>query len=282
SLSQAEIAKAFLTNEETVGKRIYRAKEKIRKENIELELPGPSQITARLDGVLKCLYLLFNEGYNSCHPEQLIREELCEEAMRLCYLLSEHELTGLPRTYALLALFCFQTSRLQARLDDKGNIILLKYQDRRKWYQPLIRKGFYYMDQALHAPFDTSPYHLEAAIASLHASAKSFEDTDWKGIHFLYDQLYRIQPTPVVGLNKAIALAYAKDASSALQELHLITELDDYYLYHTALGEIHYECGNRTSAKAAFEKALELTTSRKEQQLLQEKIKNCLDKSPGK
>jgi RNA polymerase sigma-70 factor (ECF subfamily) len=141
-LSVAEIAKAFLKDEETIAKRIYRAKEKIRAENIELELPAPGHLPKRLDAVLHCLYLLFNEGYNSSHPEQLIREELCEEAMRLAYLLTQTSITNLPRTNALLALFCFQASRLRARLDEGGNIILLKHQDRSKWYRPLMKKGF--------------------------------------------------------------------------------------------------------------------------------------------
>src|SRR6266496_3567670 len=183
-LSINEIAKAFLTNEETITKRIYRAKEKIKSENIELNVPQGKELPQRLDVVLKSLYLLFNEGYNSSHPDQLIREDLCQEAIRLSYLLTTHSITNLPRTNALLSLMCFQASRLQARLDDKGNIILLKYQDRSKWYKPLIEKGFAYLNAATEN-FDPSPYHLEAAIASLHASAESFESTDWKGIHQL-------------------------------------------------------------------------------------------------
>ena len=188
-LSSLEIAKAFLTSEDTINKRIYRARERIRSEKIELELPSTEELPARLDSVLKSLYLLFNEGYNSSHPDQLIREDLCEEAMRLAYLLTLHPATNTLKVKAILALFCFQTSRLQARLDDGGNIVLLKYQDRNKWYQPLIRKGFYYMEAALVEPFETSVYHVEAAIASLHASARTFEETDWKGIYFLYEQL---------------------------------------------------------------------------------------------
>ncbi len=147
-LSVNEIAKAFLTNEETITKRIYRAKEKIKSEKIELNVPQGKELPQRLDVVLKSLYLLFNEGYNSSHPDQLIREDLCQEAIRLSYLLTTHSITNLPRTNALLSLMCFQASRLQARLDDKGNIILLKYQDRSKWYKPLIEKGFMYLEMA--------------------------------------------------------------------------------------------------------------------------------------
>jgi RNA polymerase sigma-70 factor (ECF subfamily) len=275
-LSGAEIAKAFLTSEETISKRIYRAKERIRHEKIELELPSADELPARLDAVLKSLYLLFNEGYNSSHPDQLIREDLCEEAMRLAYLLTQHQITNTSKVQALLALFCFQTSRLQARLDDRGNIILLKYQDRTKWYQPLIQKGYYYMDRAVTEPFETSVYHLEAAIASLHASAGTFEETDWKNIYFLYDQLYDLQPTPVIALNKAIASAYAHDKIHALEQLKQIKGLENYYLYHTSIGEVYYELGNRSAARKYYEAALRLTASKQEQQLLRSKIENCL------
>jgi RNA polymerase sigma factor (sigma-70 family) len=275
-LSSAEIAKAFLTTEETIAKRIYRAKEKIRHEKIELELPSAETLPARLEGVLKTLYLLFNEGYNSSHPDQLIREDLCEEAMRLAYVLTLHQITNCSKVQALLALFCFQASRLQARLDDKGNIILLKYQNRSKWYWPLVQKGFYYMDLAVTEPFDTSAYHLEAAIASLHASAKSFEKTDWKSIAFLYEQLYRIQPTSIVALNQAIVSGYVYDKEYALERLKEIKGLESYYLYYTSIGEMYYELGNKAEARKYYEAALKLTTSRQEHQLLENKIQNCL------
>ncbi|HEY6504886.1 MAG TPA: sigma-70 family RNA polymerase sigma factor, partial [Chitinophagaceae bacterium] len=194
-----EIAKAFLTNDETISKRIYRAKERIKDEKIELDVPANEELPERLDAVIKSLYLLFNEGYNSSHPEILIREDLCEEAMRLCLLLTQHPLTAYPRSKALLALMCFQASRLHTRLDDKGNIILLKHQDRTLWRLPLIKKGFDYIDAAAE-PFEVSPYHLEAAIASLHAAALSFERTDWKSIYHLYEMLYQLQPNPVVAM----------------------------------------------------------------------------------
>jgi len=273
-LSTSEIAKAFLTNEETISKRIYRAKEKIKVEKIELDVPHANELSGRLDSVLKSLYLLFNEGYNSSHADQLIREDLCQEAMRLVYLLTRHNVTNISRTNALLSLMCFQASRLQARLDDKGNIILLKYQDRKKWFKPLMQKGFLYMDAATEN-FDPSPYHLEAAIASLHASAESFENTDWKGIYQLYEILFRVQPSPIVALNKAIASAYAKDKKTALEELQKIKGLENYYIYYTSVGEIYFELNNYELAKKYYEKALSLTSSKSEQQLLLTKIQNC-------
>ncbi|MEQ8880548.1 MAG: sigma-70 family RNA polymerase sigma factor, partial [Cyclobacteriaceae bacterium] len=177
-LSTSEIASAFLTSEDTITKRIYRAKEKFRTEDIQMSVPQGEDLPKRLEAVLKSIYLLFREGYHSSHPDQLIREDLCQEAMRLCFILTEHALTAKPSSHALMALMCFQASRLKARLDDNGHIVLIRYQDRGKWYKPLINKGFHYLESASE-PFEVSTYHLEALIASLHASAKSFETTEW-------------------------------------------------------------------------------------------------------
>lgn len=272
-LSVGEIARAFLTAEDTIAKRIYRAKEKIRSEGIELELPIASQLPKRLDAVLHCVYLLFNEGYNSSHPDQLIREDLCEEAMRLAFLLTKNRATDLPRTNALLALFCFQASRLPARIDKGGNIILLKHQDRSLWFKPLIQKGFYYLDLATGE--ETSTYHIEAAIAYFHAKAPTFKETDWAAIYYLYGILHEQETTPFIALNKAIAAMYAKDADTALSELQQIKGLDKYYLYHTAIGEVYFENGERARAIQYYQKALTLTTSMPEQALIQMKIRDC-------
>jgi RNA polymerase sigma-70 factor (ECF subfamily) len=273
-LSVNEIAKAFLTNDETIAKRIYRAKEKIKVEKIEMDVPGTNELSIRLDTVLKSLYLLFNEGYNSSHPDQLIREDLCEEAMRLCYLLSENKITSYPRVKALLSLMCFQASRLDTRLDDKGNIILLKHQERKKWSRQLIKKGFDYLDAAAE-PFEISTYNIEAAIASLHAASPSFDQTDWISIYHLYEMLYKLQPNPVVAMNKAIASAYAISKQNALTELQQIKGLEQHHLYYASIGEIYFELENKPEAKKFFEKALRLTSSGHEQQLLKNKISNC-------
>lgn len=273
-LSTAEIAKAFLSNEETISKRILRAKEKIKTRKIELEVPAGEELPQRLDAVLRSLYLLFNEGYNSSHPEQLIRQGLCEEAIRLCHLLTLQPFTNYPRVKALLALMCFQSSRLTARLDDKGNIIVLKYQDRLKWYRPLIQKGFDYLDGAAE-PYEVSPYHLEAAIASLHAAAPSFEATDWKTIYHLYELLYKVQPGPMVAMNKAIASAYSVSKRKALEELQQIKGLEQHHLYYASIGEMYLELEEKAVAKTYFEKAYTLTSSSTEQQLLLKKISLC-------
>lgn len=273
-LSVHEIARAFLTSEDTIGKRIYRAKEKIKTENIELETPAGKALPERLDTVLRSLYLLFNEGYNSSHPDLLIREDLCQEAMRLCLLLTEHPLTAFPRVKALLALMCFQASRLSSRLDDKGNIIVLKYQDRSKWFLPLIQKGFDYLDAAAE-PFEESAFQLEAAIASLHAAAPSFEQTSWKKIFSLYEMLYRLQPNPIVAMNKAIASAYAISPQAALTSLLAIKELNNHHIYNASLGEICFDLQDNAKAKQYFEKAMQLTPSQSEKQLLLKKISLC-------
>ncbi len=273
-LSIGEIAKAFLSNEETIAKRIYRAREKIKSEKIELEVPHANELSNRLNNVLKSLYLLFNEGYNSSHPDKLIREDLCMEAMRLCILLTQHPLTNYPRSKALLSLMCFQSSRLNTRLDDEGNIILLKHQDRSQWNLSLIRMGFEYIDAAAE-PFEVSSYHFEAAISSLHAAVPSFERTDWKSIYHLYEMLYQLQPNPVVAMNKAIASAYAISRQKALEELQQIKGLENHHLYYASIGEMHFDLDEKENAKFYFEKALLLTGSQREKQLLMEKIRLC-------
>ena len=161
--------------------------------------------------------------------------------MRLTYLLTQQDLTAKPRTYALLALFCFQTSRLPARLSDNKQIILLKHQDRSLWYRSLIEKGFQYLEQAIEQ--DLSVYHVEAAIAYLHAIAPSFCQTNWKAIYSLYGVLNDHWPTPFIALNKAIAGSYAIDPQRGLRALLQIKRLQDYYIYHTAMGDVQLACG---------------------------------------
>ncbi len=273
-LSSEEIARAFLTQDETINKRIYRAKEKIRTEKIDLDVPALDELHGRIDSVLKCLYLLFNEGYNSSHPEKLIREDLCAEAIRLCHLVVRHNLTALPRSKALLALLYFQSSRLGARLDDKGNIILLKNQERSKWDTASITRGFEFLEMATE-PFEVSTYHLEAAIASLHAAAPDFEQTDWKSIYHLYEILYRLQPNPIVAMNKAIASAYAIGSREALESLQQIKGLERHHIYYASIGEMYLELKDKENARVNFMKALQLTDSNTEKQLLLEKISLC-------
>ena len=272
-LSIAEIANSFLTNTETITKRLYRAREKIREEKITLEAPVPANLPGRLDAVLHSLYLLFNEGYNSSHPDQLIRHDLCAEAMRLCLLLVNNPVTTVPKAKALLALMCFQASRADARIHADGSIILLKDQDRSRWSQPLIEKGKYYLENA--AEGDAfSDYHIEAAIAGSHARAKSFDETDWVQIHQLYSVLAEIKPSPIVELNKAIAIGYANSPVAGLAALQNIPDLQHHYLYHSAIGDFHAALGDVEQARRSYETALTLTASNAEKKLLRSKLES--------
>jgi RNA polymerase sigma factor (sigma-70 family) len=270
-LSVQEIANGFLTNEETISKRIYRAKEKIKEEKIDLEVPVEKDLVPREEAVLKTLYLLFNEGYNSSHPDTLIRKDLCEEAMRLGLILTRNKQTDLPEANALLSLMCLQASRFDSRLNGDGNIILLNNQDRSRWNQMLINKGLYYLELSSKGDRITE-YHLEAAIASCHALAKSFEETNWQEIHKLYELLLKVKPGAIPEMNKAIALGYAATAQDGLDALLKIKDLEDNYLYHTALGDFYVTTQNNSNAEQCYQKAIALTRSSVEKKLLQEKM----------
>lgn len=273
-LSIQEIANGFLTTEEAISKRLYRAKEKIRSEKIELEVPSEGLLAERLDAVLHTLYLLFNEGYNSSHPELLLRQDFCAEAIRLCMLLTQQPRTNLPRVKALLALMCFQASRLDARQDDDGSIILLKYQNRTLWNQELIAQGQIYLNAAASGE-ELSEYHLEAAIAACHALAPTFEQTDWSQILSLYQLLSNIKPGPIVALNKAIVIGYVESAQRGIEELKKIDGLQNHYLYHAALGDFYWHAGDKSEAKISYQYALPLTTSNQEKQLIEQKMGLC-------
>lgn len=269
-LSVAEIARNFLTTEETITKRLYRAREKIRSEKIDMEVPSGDELTRRLEAVLHTLYLFFNEGYNSSHAEHLIRQEMCEEAIRLALLLTRHPITNVPDANALLALMCFQASREEARLGDSGEIILLKDQDRSRWNKKLIEKGLHHLDTATEKD-GVSEYHIEAAIGACHAIANNFEATDWARIHTLYDVLYKIKPGPVVELNRAIALGYSVSPQAGLDSLLMIKGLEETYLYYAALGDFYNEIKDPENSRTAYEKAIGLVTSRHEKELLLKK-----------
>lgn len=270
-LSISEIAHSFLTSDETITKRLYRAREKIREEGIELEIISPNKLSESQETVLHTLYVLFSEGYNSTHPDKLIRHDLCQEAMRLCLLLTKNKLTDSSDANALLSLMCYQASRAESRLDESGNIILLQHQDRSKWNQSLIRKGNELLDKATSSK-DLSEYHLEAAIAATHARAGKFEDTDWKNILMLYDLLSTIKTDPVVELNKAIAMGFAKNAEEALNYLNGVKGLEANSIYHAALGDFNTRLKKLKAAEENYTKAISLTQSSSEIDLLRNKL----------
>jgi RNA polymerase sigma-70 factor (ECF subfamily) len=272
--STAEIAKSFLTSEDTVSKRLYRTKEFFRQNRIKLEIPSEKEIKNRTAAVLNSIYLLFNEGYNSTHSDNVIRKELIDEAILLCKLLTQNNKTQLPETYALLALMTFHAARSASRLTPEGEIILLPNQDRNKWNKTLIAEGNKSMNQAAFGK-TISHYHIEAAIAFEHCSAKSFENTNWQRIIDLYDWLCKISPSPIAELNRIVAYLQLHGAETAMKLLSEIKDkkkLETYYLYHSLLGEINKRLNKPLLAKTNFEKAITLTQSKMEKKMLIDKI----------
>ncbi|HWB64094.1 MAG TPA: DUF6596 domain-containing protein, partial [Chitinophagales bacterium] len=270
-MSVHEIADAFLTSEDTIEKRLYRTREKFREQKAKLVYPGAEAMAERLGTVLKTLYLLFNEGYNSSHPKKLIREDLCAEAMRLGILLTENGKTDVPQTNALMALMCFHVSRFEQRVDESDFIVLLKDQDRTKWNQYLIAKGNYYLNRAAEGDM-LHDFHIEAAIAALHANAKNYEATDWKTILQMYDLLLHRTGNPVVALNRCVALGEAEGYAVAIDALKNLKGFEGNRHYNMALGEMYFKLHNTAQAVSYFETALTLTTSAAEKNLIQKKL----------
>lgn len=269
-LSVGEIAGAFLTAPDTIEKRLYRAKEKIRTNGIRLEVPTGLQLPTRLDAVLKSTYLLFNEGYNSSHPDQLIRRDLCEEAMRLCLLLTQHPKTSSPAVHALLALMCFQVARFDARTDDAG-IVLLADQDRSRWNQDLIQKGVAYLNQSAEGEV-LSEYHLQAGIARLHCLATAYETTDWPTVLLYYDLLLAQKPSPVVALHRAVAMSMVEGPVQAIVTVLNLTGLENNHYYHAILGDLYERSGQPEPARQHYRQAARLTASTAEKKLLEQKL----------
>jgi predicted RNA polymerase sigma factor len=285
-----EIAKAFLSTEETISKRLYRAKQEFRENKIQFEIPSSQQISQRLENVLTSLYLLFNEGYSSTSHSKIIRNDLVEEALRLCYLLTENKATDLPEVNALLALMLFHSARFESRLDNEENILLLEEQDRKQWNQSMINSGFSFFEKAMTRSIDAasrksetaqmpvSIYHLQAAIAFQHLSASSFEKTDWNVILQLYDILCERYPSPVASLNRAVALAYVQGPRAGIAAVNSIPEkekLKGYYLLPASLGELYFREKDFANAKKYFEEAIALTKSQAEKKLFERKLAKC-------
>ena len=204
--SVGEIANAFLTTEAAIAKRLTRAKQRIRTAHIPFEIPGGKELTERLNGVLQTLYLLFNEGYKASGGEKLIREELCHEAIRLTDLVAGHVAGNRPQTHALLALMLLNAARLSARTDSEGNILRLKEQNRSRWDKPMLARGMFHLAQSANGA-EISAYHLQAGIAACHCAARDAKATDWRQILSLYDRLVELDDSPIVALNRAVAVA---------------------------------------------------------------------------
>jgi RNA polymerase sigma-70 factor (ECF subfamily) len=275
--STHEIARSLLTTEANVKKRISRAKRKFVDKEIEFEVPAGDALKSRLGSVHTVLYLLFNEGYSSSQPHELIRRDLCEEAMRLCLLLFQHPASANPETAALLALMLLHASRFDARLDECGNMLLLEEQDRRRWNRELIALGIDYLNQSASGE-RISRYHLEAAIAAQHSLAPSFSETEWPAILTLYDDLTQIYPSPIHELNRAIAVAQVSGPDAgikAIQQIKALHHLQGYHLLHATLGEFHRRAGRGDEARGCFLKAMECTDSVSEKRLLERKLHEC-------
>jgi len=284
-LTTEEIAKAFLTTPRTLAQRIVRAKAKIREERIPYEVPTPQELPERLGAVLQVIYLVFNEGYSAAAGAEVTRGELTGEAIRLGRLLME--LQPEPEVMGLLALMLLQESRRAARTSPTGELILLENQDRALWNKEQIAEGVALLEKALgyHGKHrgksrrqnrSVGSYTLQAAIAAVHAEAESLATTDWRQIVALYDQLVRIQPSPVVQLNRAVAIAMRDGPEAGLAHIDAVLErgdLTNYYLAHSARADMYRRLGRTAEARASYEKALALTQQEPERQFLQERIR---------
>ncbi len=272
-LTTEEIARAFLVTPATLAQRIVRAKAKIRETPIPYEVPGPDELPDRLDAVLQVVYLVFNEGYSAAAGAEVTRAELTGEAIRLGRLLTE--LQPEPEVTGLLALMLLQESRRAARTSPTGELILLEHQNRALWNREQIAEGMTLVEKALSSR-RFGAYTLQAAIVAVHAEAESSAATDWRQIVALYNQLARIQPSPVVHLNRAVAIAECDGPAAGLAHIDALLdqgELANYYLAHSARAELCRRLGRTAEARASYEKALELTRQEPERQFLQERIR---------
>jgi RNA polymerase sigma-70 factor (ECF subfamily) len=267
-LTTEEIARAFVARPSAIAQRIVRAKNKIREAHIPYELPGPLEFPERLHGVLHVLYLLFNEGYEASHGVALVRADLCSEAIRLGRLLAG--LLPDPETCGLVALMMFHHARRAARTDANGNIVLLDDQDRSAWDRAEIAEAEAFLERAF-APARPGRYAYEAAIAQIHASAQRAGETNWERVVTLYERLLEIEPSPVVELNRAVAIAMRDGAEAGLALIESIvarSDVEDYRFVHVARADLYRRLGRWSEARAAYQHALSLTEQEAERRYL--------------
>jgi RNA polymerase sigma-70 factor, ECF subfamily len=272
-LSTAEIARAFLVPDETMAKRLVRAKHKIRDAAIPYRVPPPSQLPQRLQAVLAVLYALFNEGYSATTGAELVRESLCAEAIRLARLLARL-MPAEPETHGLLSLMVLHDARRLARVDAAGDLVTLADQDRTRWDQAAIAEGCAILDAAIRLG-RPGPYQLMAAIVACHATAPDAEATDWAEIAALYERLNQVLPSPVVALNRAVAVAMTDGPAAGLRlvdQLENDSTLDDYYLLHATRADLLRRLGRNTEAAAAYHRAVELAGTDAERRYLAKRL----------
>jgi RNA polymerase sigma-70 factor (ECF subfamily) len=275
-LTTEEIARAFLTSAPTIAKRIVRAKAKIREERIPYQVPSSVELPERLAAVLAVVYLLFNEGYSASAGAKLIRSELTTEAIRLGRVLLE--LLPEPEVMGLLSLMLLHESRASARLSADGELVLLEQQDRSLWDQLLIREGIGLVERAL-ATRRFGPYTLQAAIAAVHAEAPTAEATDWRQIAALYAALAAIQPSPVIELNRAVAVAMHQGPAAGLALIEALLgrgELQEYYLAHSARADLCRRLGRRDEARLGYQRALTLASSEPDRRFLEKRLQEVM------
>ncbi len=272
-----EIAGAFMSTHSAIEKRITRAKKILAGSTRLFDLVETKEFPVRLGAVQRALYLLFNEGYHGASTETSVRTDLCHEAMRLAALLLEHPLAAAPSTYALSALLCFNAARLSSRVDEAGNLSSLAEQDRSRWDSVLISEGERLLELSASGS-DLTEYHVEAAIASIHACASSTETTNWDAIVALYDSLMAIRPSPVVALNRAIALAQLETPDRGLAEIRSIDNSDrlsGYPFYYAAIGELELRRGRNDAARSQLTIALGLARNPMERRFLEKRVQAC-------
>jgi RNA polymerase sigma factor (sigma-70 family) len=277
SFSIDEIAAAFVSSHAAIEKRITRAKKVLAGSKRLFDFSAPPDFSKRLLAVQRALYLLFNEGYHGASPESAIRAEVCREAMRLAALLLDHPSGATPASYALAALMCFDAARLPGRVDAAGNLISLFDQDRSLWDQNLIAEGLKLMELSASGT-EFTEYHAEAAIASVYSTAVRAEDTDWKTVVSLYDTLMSIYPSPIVALNRAIAVAQRDGPERGLEEIAAIEDrerLSAYPFYAAALGELELRCGRDDVAREHIKTAQHLARNPMERQFLDRRLRAC-------
>jgi len=279
--SANEIASAFLTGRSAIEKRISRGKQVLASSTRLFDL-ADSEFDSRLSAVRRALYLLFNEGYHSASSKAAVRVELCGEAIGLVSLLREHPPAATPTTYALAALMCLHAARLPSRLDAGGDLSALVDQDRSSWDARLLAEGLTLFEQSAEG-LTLSAYHVEAAIAAVHAGARSVEETDWTAVVSLYDRLMDIAPSPVVALNRAIAIGERDGAEEGLEALDAIDDrerLASYPFYPAAAGEMELRRGNWLRARTNFETAISLARNAMERRHLEKRLRSCRPTPP--
>jgi RNA polymerase sigma-70 factor (ECF subfamily) len=275
--SISEISRAFLTSESAIAKRLTRAKQKIRQARVPFEIPTGQDLARRLDVVLEALYLLFNEGYKASSGERLVREDICREAIRLAGLLAEHSIGNCPKTHALLALMLLNAGRIPSRVDGKGNLLRLQEQDRNLWDQLMMARGMFHLAQSA-AGEQITRYHLEAGISACHCAAPDFDSTDWTQILALYDRLVAFDASPIIALNRAVAVANVHGPAAGIRAVESIrnrAQLDSYHLLYAVLGDLEARLANFAAAAGYFRQALELTQLKSEQIFLSRRIQAC-------